>query len=64
MFTTASRDNGEPFEQVGWLLAGADRAQPSPRVLDATATHTDALLRAAGIDDAALATLHHEGVIA
>lgn len=64
VFVTAQRADGKDFEQVGWLLAGADRAQPTPRTLHATATHTDELLRAAGIDDAALATLHQEGVIA
>jgi alpha-methylacyl-CoA racemase len=64
VFVTASRDDGGDFEQVGWLLAGANRAQPTPRVLAAHATHTDELLRAAGIDDAALAELHEAGVIA
>ncbi len=64
VFVTASRDDGADFEQVGWLLAGADRAQPAPRVLDPDVTHTDELLRAAGVDDATLAAMHEEGVIA
>ena len=64
VFVTASRADGPDFEQVGWLLAGAARSQPAPRVVDADVTHTDELLRAAGIDDATLATLHTEGVIA
>ena len=64
VFVTASRADGADFEQVGWLLAGANRAQPAPRVLDAAVTHTDALLRAAGLDDATLTALHEQGVIA
>ncbi len=64
VFVTATRDDGPDFEQVGWLFAGADRTQPSPRVLDPGATHTAALLRAAGIDDATLTALTQDGVIA
>lgn len=64
VFVTASRADGPDFEQVGWLLAGTDRGQPTPHVLDAGVTHTDDLLRAAGLDAAALAALHEEGVIA
>lgn len=64
VFVTASRDDGADFEQVGWLLAGAERAQPAPRVLEAGVTQTDELLRAAGVDDATLAAMHREGVIA
>ncbi len=64
VFVTASRADGPDFEQVGWLLAGTDRSQPAPQVLGATETHTDELLQAAGIDDAALTKLHEEGVIA
>ena len=37
------------FEQVGWVLAGMDRAQPGPVVRDATVTDTDALLREVGL---------------
>ena len=64
VFVTASRADGPDFEQVGWLLAGADRGQPTPHVLDAGVTHTDDVLRAVGIDDAMLAALHEQGVIA
>ena len=64
VFVTASRADGLDFEQVGWLLAGANRSQAAPQVLGGTETHTDELLQAAGIDDAALAKLHEQGVIA
>jgi alpha-methylacyl-CoA racemase len=64
VFVTATRADGPDFEQVGWLLAGADRSQPAPRVLGAGATSTDELLRAAGVDEVALVAMHEEGVIA
>jgi len=64
VFVTAARADGPDFDQVGWLFAGADRDQPTPRVLDAGVTHTAALLRDVGFDDATLTELEHEGVIA
>lgn len=63
VYVTATRDGGPDFEQVGWLFAGADRDQPSPRVLGAE-THTAELLRAAGVDDATLAAWTDEGAVA
>ena len=59
----AARDGGPSFEQVGWVLAGMDREQQSV-VREPTVTDTDALLRAAGVDETALAHLRAEGVIA
>ena len=52
------------FEQVGWVLAGMDRAQPGPVVRDATVTDTDALLREVGYSAAEIAALREEGVAA
>ena len=52
------------FEQVGWVLAGMDRAQPGPVVRDATITDTDALLEEAGYSAAEIAALREEGVAA
>ena len=52
------------FEQVGWVLAGMDRAQTAPAVRDATVTDTDALLREVGFSDAEIAALREEGVAA
>jgi alpha-methylacyl-CoA racemase len=62
-FVDAQRDGAESFEQVGWVLAGMDRAQQSV-VREPTVTDTDALLVAAGLDAATVAQLRSEGVIA
>lgn len=64
VFVTASRTDGGDFEQVGWVLAGADRHQPGPLVRAVGLTDTDELLRDAGFDDATIAAMHEEGVIA
>ncbi len=63
-FVEAHREGGPPFEQVGWLLAGMDRSQSSPRVPDATATDTDGLLREAGFTPEEIASLREEGAVA
>lgn len=63
VYVTATRADGPDFEQVGWLFAGAQRDQPSPQVLGPE-THTIELLRAAGVDDATLATWTDEGAVA
>jgi alpha-methylacyl-CoA racemase len=63
-FVEARRESGPPFKQVGWVLAGMDRAQPTPLVRDAHVTDTDALLVAAGLDGATVASLRAEGVVA
>ena len=59
---TAAEHGG--FEQVGWVFAGMDRAQPGPVVRDATITDTDALLREVGYSAAEIAALRDEGVAA
>ncbi len=64
VFVEAQRTEGEPFRQVGWVLAGMDRAQPAPVVADPAMTDTDALLVEAGLDRATIATLRSEGVVA
>jgi alpha-methylacyl-CoA racemase len=58
-----SASHGE-FEQVGWVLAGMDRAQPAPEARDATVTDTEALLGEAGFSAAEIAALRDEGVAA
>src|SRR5262249_2460371 len=63
VFVDAHRDGGDPFRQVGWVLAGMDRTQRSV-VREPTVTDTDALLRDAGLDAATIARLRTEGVIA
>jgi len=63
VFTRATAD-GHDFEQVGWVLAGMDRAQPEPVVREATATDTDSLLSEVGYSASEIATLREEGVAA
>ena len=63
-FVEASAAAHGDFEQVGWVLAGMDRAQPGPVVRDATITDTDALLQEVGYSAAEIAALRHEGVAA
>jgi alpha-methylacyl-CoA racemase len=58
-----SAGHGE-FEQVGWVLAGMDRAQPGPEARDATVTDTEALLGEAGYSAAEIAAMREEGVAA
>jgi alpha-methylacyl-CoA racemase len=61
VFTHATAEQHGDFEQVGWVLAGMDRAQPAPVVRDATVTDTDALLREVGYSEAEIATLREKG---
>src|SRR3954454_8235219 len=61
VFTTAHAPEHGDFEQVGWVLAGMDRAQPGPTVRDATITDTDALLGEVGYSAAEIAALRDEG---
>jgi alpha-methylacyl-CoA racemase len=63
-FTEATAAERGGFEQVGWVLAGMDRAQPGPTVRDATVTDTDALLREVGYSAAEISRLREEGVAA
>ena len=64
VFTSATAPAHGAFEQVGWVLAGMDRAQPGPTVRDATVTDTDALLGEVGYSAAEIAALREEGVAA
>jgi alpha-methylacyl-CoA racemase len=64
VFTKATADGHDDFEQVGWVLAGMDRTQPAPIVREATVTDTDALLREVGYSASEIATLREEGVAA
>jgi alpha-methylacyl-CoA racemase len=64
VFVTASRADGPDFEQVGWTLAGADRAQPGPVVRPPGFTDTDAVLRDAGFATDEIAALREEGAVA
>jgi alpha-methylacyl-CoA racemase len=64
VFVEAQRPGHEPFRQVGWVLAGMDRAQPAPVVRDASITDTDELLGAVGFDAATVTALRAEGVVA
>ena len=64
VFVYASAAERGDFEQVGWVLAGMDRAQPGPVVRDATVTDTDALLGEVGYSAAEIAALREQGVAA
>jgi crotonobetainyl-CoA:carnitine CoA-transferase CaiB-like acyl-CoA transferase len=64
VIVTAERPGHDAFEQVGFVLAGMDRSQPSPTVRDATETDTDALLAAAGLSTEQIAALRSEGAVA
>jgi alpha-methylacyl-CoA racemase len=63
-FATARADGHDDFRQVGWVLAGMDRSQPTVEVRQPTVTDTDALLAAAGLEPDAIAALRSEGAIA
>jgi len=64
VFTHATAPGRDDFEQVGWILAGMEREQPSPTVRDATVTDTDALLAEFGYSAAEIAVLRKEGAAA
>ncbi|HEV7524282.1 MAG TPA: CaiB/BaiF CoA-transferase family protein [Acidimicrobiia bacterium] len=64
VFVEARATERGAFEQVGWVLAGMDRAQPGPVVRDATVTDTDAILGEVGYSAAEIAALREEGVAA
>jgi alpha-methylacyl-CoA racemase len=63
-FADAHADGHGEFRQVGYVLAGMERAQPPVEVREPTVTDTDALLAAAGVDPDAVAALRAEGAIA
>lgn len=64
VIVTAERPGHDAFEQVGFVLAGMDRSQPSPTIRDATETDTDELLAAAGLSAEQIAALRAEGAVA
>jgi alpha-methylacyl-CoA racemase len=64
VFVEATAGAHGGFEQVGWVFAGMDRAQPGPVVRDATVTDTDALLSEVGYSAAEIVALREEGVAA
>ncbi|MGO9877642.1 MAG: CaiB/BaiF CoA transferase family protein [Acidimicrobiia bacterium] len=64
VFTSATAAGRDDFEQVGWILAGMEREQPSPTVRDATVTDTDALLAEFGYSAGEIAVLREEGAAA
>lgn len=61
---TAERPEHEPFEQVGYVLAGMAQDQGAPLVRDPALTDTDALLTEAGYDASTIAALRAEGAVA
>jgi alpha-methylacyl-CoA racemase len=63
-FVDAKHDTHGPFRQVGWVLAGMDRAQDAPQVREPDVTDTDELLRAAGYTGAEIAALREDGAVA
>jgi alpha-methylacyl-CoA racemase len=63
-FVDAHAEGHGEFRQVGYVLAGMARDQPSVTVRQPTITDTDALLGAAGVDPETVAALRGEGAIA
>jgi alpha-methylacyl-CoA racemase len=63
-FADAHDATAGDFRQVGPVFAGMRRPTEPYEARDMTATDTDALLRAAGLADDELETLHDQGVIA
>jgi alpha-methylacyl-CoA racemase len=63
-FVEADSDEHGRFRQVGWLLAGMQRRQPTPQIRDQTITDTDELLIAAGYTRAEIDELREKGVVA
>ncbi len=64
VFVRAARAHAAEFEQVGWTLAGANRAQPTPLVREPGFTDTEAVLRTAGFSPAEIVALADEGAVA
>ena len=64
VFVHATASGHGEFEQVGWVLAGMNRAQRDPQARDATVTDTEALLGEAGYSAAEIAAMREEGVAA
>ncbi len=64
VIVTAERPEHQPFEQVGYVLAGMAQDQGAPLVRDPALTDTDALLAEAGYDAPTIAALRAEGAVA
>ncbi len=63
-FADAHADGHGNFRQVGYVLAGMERGQPTVEVRLSAVTDTDALLVAVGLEPEAVAALRAEGAIA
>jgi alpha-methylacyl-CoA racemase len=63
-FVDAREEEHGSFRQVGPALAGSDRTEKSYPVPGGTITHTDEILRRAGLTDRELEKLRREGVVA
>jgi alpha-methylacyl-CoA racemase len=63
IFMQAECEEHGAFKQVGPILAGGDRDQPTHRVRSQETTDTDELLRAAGLTEAEIAKLRADGVV-
>jgi len=60
----AESDDHGTFRQVGWVFAGMERDQPTPRVRNQSATDTDILLADAGYTTDEVDELREKGVVA
>jgi len=63
VFMQAECEEQGVFGQVGPILAGGDRDQPTHRVRAQGMTDTDELLRGAGLSEAEIAKLRDDGVV-
>ena len=63
VFCEAKHEERGSFRQVGPVLAGGRREQPSHQVLPRSQTDTDALLGEVGMTQAEIEKLHHAGVV-
>jgi alpha-methylacyl-CoA racemase len=63
-FVDARRPGGEPFAQVGFVLAGMDRAQPDPEARDMSVSDTRELLLGVGLTVDEVDALEVEGAVA
>ena len=64
VFVDAHSDEHGTFRQVGWVLAGQDREQPTPQIRDAGITDTTTLLADVGYSDEEIEALIDQGVAA
>jgi len=64
VFVDAHSEEHGTFRQVGWVLAGQEREQPTPQIRDAAVTDTTTLLAGVGYSDAEIEALIDQGVAA